>query len=236
MKTFKVRVTGAGQARYWYANKIGQEFTVTDRNKGGYYIDGAGSRGLGGYIDKSDCVIVEGFKVGDRVRVDEGLGRGKGSATITSVAREYDFIVHHDDGDDWAYNEDELILLEDTMECTVNGVTYRQLRNITVKSLILAGAPDRMVDDVSYTGHSVMYPCSEAIPLKKICDCFSPDWLVDQGFVEVVEKVLKPCPFCGGEAYWDIMPEKWVVCKICGAETRLCQSKDEAIEVWNKRV
>jgi len=201
----------------------------SDRNM---YLLTKGHKG----IMKSDCVIVEDFKVGDRVRVDEGLGRGKGSATITSVAREYDFIVHHDDGDDWAYNEDELILLEDTMECTVNGVTYRQLRNITVKSLILAGAPDRMVDDVSYTGHSVMYPCSEAIPLKKICDCFSPDWLVDQGFVEVVEKVLKPCPFCGGEAYWDIMPEKWVVCKICGAETRLCQSKDEAIEVWNKRV
>ena len=65
---------------------------------------------------------------------------------------------------------------------------YKQLKDITVKALILAGAPDRMVDDVSYIGHSVMYPCSEAIPLKKICDCFSPDWLVAQGFVEVVEE------------------------------------------------
>ncbi len=164
------------------------------------------------------------------------MGRGKGSATITSVAREYDFIVHHDDGDDWAYNEDELILLEDTMECTVNGVTYRQLRNITVKALILAGAPDRMVDDVSYTGHSVMYPCSEAIPLKKICDCFSPDWLIDQGFVEVVEEALKPCPFCGGEAIWRTGTKNWIECKKCRTNGRLHKSHQEAIDAWNKRV
>ena len=188
------------------------------------------------------------FKVGDRVRVkDECVGKeyrypkdGGNGTIIGRESVELDWRVHldkqRDRNDWWSYRESELILLEDEMEYTVNGVTYRQLKDITVKALILAGAPDRMVDDVSYTGHSVMYPCSEAIPLKKICDCFSPDWLVDQGFVEVVEKVLKPCPFCGGEAYWDIMPEKWVVCKICGAETRLCQSKDEAIEVWNKRV
>ena len=176
------------------------------------------------------------FKVGDRVMVDEGLERGKGSATITSVGALYDFIVHHDDGDDWAYNKDELTLLEDEMEYTVNGVTYRQLKDITVKAFVLAGADDKYVE---YFGMD--YNITEQIWLRIAIDFSSrwPEklqWLVDQGFVEVVEKVLKPCPFCGGEAYWDTMPEKWVVCKICGAETRLCQSKDEAIEVWNKRV
>ena len=176
------------------------------------------------------------FKVGDRVRVDEGLGRGKGSATITSVGALYDFIVHHDDGDDWAYNKDELTLLEDEMEYTVNGVTYRQLKDITVKALILAGAPDRMVDDVSYIGHSVMYPCSEAIPLKKICDCFSPDWLVAQGFVEVVEEALKACPFCGGEAHWQTEKRDWIACSDCKIETNVMDSTQEAISLWNKRV
>jgi len=122
------------------------------------------------------------------------------------------------------------------MECTVNGTTYRQLRNITVKSLILAGADDNYVEHFDLS-HDI----TEPILIKYAIDyalhsSYDFQKLVDQGFVEVVEKVLKPCPFCGGGAYWDIMPEKWVVCKICGAETRLCQSKDEAIEVWNKRV
>ena len=122
------------------------------------------------------------------------------------------------------------------MEYTVNGKTYKQLKDITVKALILAGAPDRMVDDVSYTGHSVMYPCSEAIPLKKICDCFSPDWLIDQGFVEVVEEALKPCPFCGGEAIWRTGTKNWIECKKCRTNGRLRKSHQEAIDAWNKRV
>ena len=129
------------------------------------------------------------FKVGDRVRVDEGLGRGKGSATITSVAREYDFIVHHDDGDDWAYNKDELTLLEDTMEYTKDGVTYRQLKDITVKALVLAGADDEYVE---YFGMD--YNITEQIWLRSAIDFSSrwPErlqWLVDQGFVEVVEEI-----------------------------------------------
>ena len=140
------------------------------------------------------------FKVGDRVRVkDECVGKeyrypkdGGNGTIIGRESVELDWRVHldkqRDRNDWWSYRESELILLEDEMEYTVNGVTYRQLKDITVKALILAGAPDRMVDDVSYIGHSVMYPCSEAIPLKKICDCFSPDWLVAQGFVEVVEE------------------------------------------------
>ena len=136
---------------------------------------------------------METFKVGDRVRVkDEGLGRGKGSATITSVAREYDFIVHHDDGDDWAYNEDELILLEDTMECTVNGVTYRQLRNIAVTSLILAGARDNDIDFFARVyGYLPTIPINVALEYctKGPHACNEKlQWLVDQGFVEVVEE------------------------------------------------
>ena len=54
MKEFKVRVTGRAGGWLWYSKKIGQEFTVTGRDAGGYYI-----RGEGGYINKSDCVIVE---------------------------------------------------------------------------------------------------------------------------------------------------------------------------------
>ena len=138
---------------------------------------------------------METFKVGDRVRVDEGLWRGKGSATITSVAREYDFIVHHDDGDDWAYNEDELILLEDTMECTVNGVTYRQLRDITLLKLINARIPadelDRLVQNI-ITKYGIVslawaIPFDWAIGYASSCN-EKLQWLVDQGFVEVVEE------------------------------------------------
>ena len=260
MKTFKVRVTGAGQARYWYANKIGQEFTVTDRNKGGYYIDGAGSRGLGGYIDKSDCVIVEGFKVGDRVRVrDECVGRqarsgdggcgtiimdwqvhlDSGCGTIIDAEPGMDWQVHLDSmkvGDWWSYYANELTLLEDTMEYTVNGTTYRQLRNITVKSLILAGADDNYVEHFDLS-HDI----TEPILIKYAIDyalhsSYDFQKLVDQGFVEVVEEALKPCPFCGGEAIWVTEDKNWIMCKECRTDGRLRKSHQDAIDAWNKRV
>ena len=243
MKTFKVRVTGAGDGDHWYSEKIGEVFSVrgSDRNM---YLLTKGHKG----IMKSDCVIVEDFKVGDRVRVkDECVGKehrypkdGGNGTIIGRESVELDWRVHldkqRDRNDWWSYRESELILLEDEMEYTVNGVTYRQLKDITVKALILAGAPDRMVDDVSYTGHSVMYPCSEAIPLKKICDCFSPDWLVAQGFVEVVEEALKACPFCGGEAHWQTEKRDWIACSDCKIETNVMDSTQEAISLWNKRV
>ena len=176
------------------------------------------------------------FKVGDRVMVDEGLERGKGSATITSVGALYDFIVHHDDGDDWAYNKDELTLLEDTMEYTKDGVTYRQLKDITVKALVLAGADDEYVE---YFGMD--YNITEQIWLRIAIDFSSrwPEklqWLVDQGFVEVVEKVLKPCPFCGGEAHWQTEKRDWIACSDCKIETNVMVSTQEAISLWNKRV
>lgn len=44
---------------------------------------------------------------------------------------------------------------------------------------------------------------------------------------------LKPCPFCGGEAY--IILNKWVFCSKCGAESDHFDSKDKAIEAWNRR-
>jgi len=178
----------------------------------------------------------EDIKVGDRVRVDEGLGRGKGSATITSVGALYDFIVHHDDGDDWAYNKDELTLLEDEMEYTVNGVTYRQLKDITVKAFVLAGADDKYVE---YFGMD--YNITEQIWLRIAIDFSSrwPEklqWLVDQGFVEVVEEALKACPFCGGEAHWQTEKRDWIACSDCKIETNVMDSTQEAISLWNKRV
>ena len=42
---------------------------------------------------------------------------------------------------------------------------------------------------------------------------------------------LKKCPFCGGEA--EIF---WVICKECTAETKDFDTKEEAIEAWNRRV
>jgi len=242
MKTFKVRVTGAGDGDHWYSEKIGEVFSVrgSDRNM---YLLTKGHKGL----MKSDCVVVEDFKVGDRVRVKpECVGeyyRTKandgGCGIITAMRDTRWFGVKLDNVKieyEPSYRDDELILLEDTMEYTKNGVTYRQLKDITVKAFVLAGADDKYVE---YFGMD--YNITEQIWLRIAIDFSSrwPEklqWLVDQGFVEVVEETLKPCPFCGGEAYWDTMPEKWVVCKICGAETRLCQSKDEAIEAWNKRV
>ena len=194
MKTFKVRVVKASLNTYWYADKIGKVFDVMDYGNGKYQ---GGNIPFGAYIIKSDCVIVEGMKIGDRVwmkdececrqgryyrryggygiigslnedqayRVDLDTGSycwckendlilleekmkigdrvrvkdecvGKqaragdgGCGTITHTHTLYDYRVHLDgrtDGASWGYDAHELILLEDEMEYTVNGVTYRQ--------------------------------------------------------------------------------------------------------------
>lgn len=52
---------------------------------------------------------------------------------------------------------------------------------------------------------------------------------------------LKPCPFCGGEAYvqFSAFQTAEVVCSKCGARgTAWCFEKNEerAIESWNRRV
>ena len=48
---------------------------------------------------------------------------------------------------------------------------------------------------------------------------------------------LKPCPFCGAEAYiadtWDTT--KYVQCTICGCKTLYLKSELEAAELWNRR-
>ena len=49
---------------------------------------------------------------------------------------------------------------------------------------------------------------------------------------------LKPCPFCGGEAFIDGSDEiLWIaVCKKCNASIEYKETEQEAIEAWNKRV
>lgn len=60
---------------------------------------------------------------------------------------------------------------------------------------------------------------------------------------------LKPCPFCGGEAYYSYIGDGiWKVrCFYCGAEVvkrmylkydtdGMKKARDEVIEKWNKRM
>ena len=49
---------------------------------------------------------------------------------------------------------------------------------------------------------------------------------------------LKPCPFCGGEAIIDGCDDTlWIViCKECNASIGYKETKEEAIEAWNKRI
>ena len=181
MNTFKVRIVRAAKGVYWYSDKVGKVFQVKASINKGFFTTVGVRMGL--LIMVSDCVIVEDFRVGDRVMADES------PATIISVGTIYDFIALHDDGQYWGYNKDELTLLEDTMEYTKDGKTYRQLRDITVKALVLAGADDEYVE---YFGMD--YNITEQIWLRIAIDFSSrwPErlqWLVDQGFVEVVEEI-----------------------------------------------
>lgn len=53
---------------------------------------------------------------------------------------------------------------------------------------------------------------------------------------------LKPCPFCGGESgikeyQYYLYPVEYVVCcTCCHRETGLCETKQQAIDAWNRRV
>ena len=49
---------------------------------------------------------------------------------------------------------------------------------------------------------------------------------------------LKPCPFCGGHAIIDGCDDTlWIViCKECNASIGYKETKEEAIEEWNRRV
>ena len=52
---------------------------------------------------------------------------------------------------------------------------------------------------------------------------------------------LKPCPFCNGSASYAFYvrsrnsTQQFVVCDDCGAESKLCDSREEAAAVWNRR-
>ena len=134
----------------------------------------------------------------------------------------------------------DCVIAEDEME-TYKG--YRQLKDITVKALILAGAEDRDYWHFLYGHTTGKYGITVNIPLNEAIDYASScpeklQWLVDQGFVEVVEEELKPCPFCGGEAGWWWAPDKqgWIMCPDCGISNKLYNNKQEATSHWNKRV
>ena len=53
-----------------------------------------------------------------------------------------------------------------------------------------------------------------------------------------MDNKLKPCPFCGGEAIIDGCDDTlWIViCKECNASIGYKETKEEAIEAWNKRI
>ena len=49
---------------------------------------------------------------------------------------------------------------------------------------------------------------------------------------------LKPCPFCGGEAKLErgtTQLDNFVYCSDCGSGTRFFNTKQSAIEAWNRR-
>ena len=241
MKTFKVKVVKIKDEQCWYKDKIGEEFNIQDSTEK-VFCDYSG---MGFW--KEDCVIVEDFKVGDRVRVKQecvgcncrGDGVDGGYGIITETRGKRWFGVKLDNEEvkyEPSYREDELILLEDTMEYTKNGVTYRQLKDITIKALILAGADDNYVEHFDLS-HDI----TEPILIKYAIDyalhsSYDFQKLVDQGFVEVVEEALKPCPFCGGEAIWVTEDKNWIMCKECRTDGRLRKSHQDAIDAWNKRV
>lgn len=52
---------------------------------------------------------------------------------------------------------------------------------------------------------------------------------------------LKPCPFCGGEAFITPIitnyyePRFTVFCKECNAKSKYCKDEESAIAAWNRR-
>ena len=47
---------------------------------------------------------------------------------------------------------------------------------------------------------------------------------------------LKPCPFCGGEARLIGHSPYSITCCNCRTTTVICNTPDDAIEAWNRRV
>ena len=54
----------------------------------------------------------------------------------------------------------------------------------------------------------------------------------------MTEQKLKPCPFCGGKAetYPYYFNEWYIGCGECSCDLGVFDTKEEAIEAWNKRV
>ena len=63
--------------------------------------------------------------------------------------------------------------------------------------------------------------------------CFDIDMLLDK----INSPTLKPCPFCSNSnAYVADYSEKFAVeCPNCDCSTRLCDTKEEAVDAWNMR-
>jgi len=56
-----------------------------------------------------------------------------------------------------------------------------------------------------------------------------------------MSETLKPCPFCGGEAFVHMLGNEiakgyYIACDECGAKTIVFGYEAEAIEEWNRRV
>ena len=54
-----------------------------------------------------------------------------------------------------------------------------------------------------------------------------------------MSETLKPCPFCGGEAFVHILGNEiakgyYIACDECGAKTRVFGYETEAIQAWNR--
>ena len=57
---------------------------------------------------------------------------------------------------------------------------------------------------------------------------------------KIVNKKLKPCPFCGGEAIvrsYSVDNDKYsiVTCIKCDVETPMYEFRSDAIKAWNRR-
>ena len=63
---------------------------------------------------------------------------------------------------------------------------------------------------------------------------------LQQPLVEVEMQKLKPCPVCGNHQLKFVInvmtTRTCVVCEECGEESNWCNTKNEAIELWNRRV
>jgi Lar family restriction alleviation protein len=58
-----------------------------------------------------------------------------------------------------------------------------------------------------------------------------------KGVMTMPDRELLPCPFCGGEAEADGLPNyAYYMCKECGASSKTCTTEENARAAWNRRV